>query len=113
MMIFGLKGMSAYRHHANELGADTKKVDDIIAKTLYFTLTNMNFNFDEHIAQLLEVGKAGVEVMDALSNAHTAKFGVPSLVKVSQNKAFGKAILVSGHNLHALKALLEQTEEKA
>lgn len=112
MMIFGLKGMSAYRHHANELGADTKKVDDIISKTLYFTLTNMNFNFDEHIAQLLELGKAGVEVMDALSGAHTAKFGVPTPVKVTQNRAHGKAILVSGHNLHALKALLEQTEGK-
>lgn len=112
MMIFGLKGMSAYRHHASELGADTKSVDDIIAKTLYFTLTNMNFNFDEHIAQLLEVGKGGVEVMDILSNAHTSKFGIPSPVRVSQNKASGKAILVSGHNLHALKALLEQTDGK-
>lgn len=112
MMIFGLKGMSAYRHHASELGADTKSVDDIIAKTLYFTLTNMNFNLEEHIAQLLEVGKGGVEVMDILSNAHTSKFGIPSPVKVTQNKASGKAILVSGHNLHALKALLEQTKDK-
>lgn len=112
IMIFGLKGMSAYRHHANELGANTKPVDDVIAQTLYFTLTNMNFNFDEHIAQLLKVGKAGVEVMDILSNAHTSTYGVPSPVRVSQNKAEGKGILVSGHNLHMLKALLEQTQGK-
>ena len=24
-MVFGLKGLSAYRHHAHELGADTKR----------------------------------------------------------------------------------------
>lgn len=112
MMIFGLKGMSAYRHHANELGADTKSVDDVIAQTLYFTLTNMNFNFEEHIQQLLKVGKAGVEVMDILSNAHTSTYGIPSPVRVTQNKAEGKAILVSGHNLHMLKDLLEQTKDK-
>ena len=112
MMIFALKGLSAYRHHANELGANTKNVDDIMAQTLYFTLTNMNFNFDQHIEQLLKVGKAGVEVMDILSNAHTNKFGIPTPVKISQNKANGKAILVSGHNLHALKELLEQTKDK-
>lgn len=112
MMIFALKGLSAYRHHANELGANTKNVDDVMAQTLYFTLTNMNFNFDQHIEQLLKVGKAGVEVMDILSNAHTNKFGIPAPVKISQNKAEGKAILVSGHNLHALKELLEQTKDK-
>ncbi|PSM52724.1 putative hydroxylamine reductase [Campylobacter blaseri] len=112
MMVFGLKGMSAYRHHANELGADTKFVDDTIADTLYFTLTNSNFNFDEHIKQILEVGKAGVDVMGKLSNAHTNAFGIPSPVKVTQNKASGKAILVSGHNLFALKELLEQTKDK-
>ena len=112
MMIFALKGLSAYRHHANELGANTKNVDDVMAQTLYFTLTNMNFNFDQHIEQLLKVGKAGVEVMDILSNAHTSKFGIPTPVKITQNKASGKAILVSGHNLHALKELLEQTKDK-
>ena len=57
-MIFGLKGLSAYRHHADELGADTSAVDRVMADTLYFTLTNSNFNFDEHIKQLLAVGSA-------------------------------------------------------
>ena len=49
-MVFGLKGLSAYRHHAHELGADTSAVDTVMTDTLYFTLTNSNFNFDEHIA---------------------------------------------------------------
>ena len=67
MMIFGLKGLASYRSHAAELGADTKPVDDVMAETLYFTLTNVNFNFDEHIAQLMKVGQAGVKVMGLLS----------------------------------------------
>jgi hydroxylamine reductase len=112
IMIYGLKGLSAYRTHANEFGADTKEVDDVIAETLYFTLTNVNFNFDDHIAQLMKIGQAGVRMMDILSEAHTSHLGIPTPVRVSQNKAEGKAILVSGHNLDMLHKLLQDTEGK-
>lgn len=112
IMVFGLKGLAAYREHVKELGADTSAIDDVMSESLYFTLTNVNFNFDEHIAQLMKIGNAGVQVMDLLSNAHTGHFGIPAPVQVSQNKAEGKAILVSGHNLKMLKALLEQTDGK-
>lgn len=112
IMIYGLKGLSAYRGHANEFGANTKEVDDVIAETLYFTLTNVNFNFDDHIAQLMKVGRAGITMMDILSEAHTSHLGIPTPVKISQNKAEGKGILVSGHNLDMLQELLKQTEGK-
>ena len=111
-MIYGLKGLAAYRYHADEMGVDFKEVDDVTQETLYFTLTNVNFNFEQHIAQLMKVGNAGVKMMDILSNAHTNTFGVPTPVKVSQNKAEGKGILISGHNLVMLKELLELTEGK-
>ncbi len=112
MMIYGLKGLSAYRTHANQFGANTKEVDDVIAKTLYFTLTNSNFNFDDHIAQLMKIGNAGVTMMNTLSDTHTSKLGIPTPVTVSQNKAEGKAILVSGHNLDMFYKLLKDTEGK-
>ncbi|WOE70205.1 hydroxylamine reductase [Hydrogenimonas thermophila] len=112
-MIYGLKGLSAYREHLNELAPEqVKDIDDVIAETLYFTLTNVNFNFDDHIKQLMKVGSAGVKVMDRLSNAHTNKFGIPTPVVIPQNRVEGKAILVSGHNLEMLKALLEATKDK-
>lgn len=112
-MIYGLKGLSAYREHLNELApASTKNVDDVMSETLYFTLTNVNFNFDDHIKQLMKVGSAGVEVMDKLSNAHTGKFGIPTPVVIPQNQVEGKAILVSGHNLEMFEALLKATEGK-
>lgn len=113
IMIFGLKGLSAYREHLNELKPlETKNVDDIMSETLYFTLTNVNFNFNDHIKQLMKVGSAGVEVMDKLSNAHTGKFGIPTPVVVPQNKVEGKAILVSGHNLEMFEELLKATQDK-
>lgn len=113
IMIFGLKGLSAYREHLNELQpSQTKNIDDVVNETLYFTLTNVNFNFDDHIKQLMKVGSAGVEVMDKLSNAHTGKFGIPTPVTVPQNQVEGKAILVSGHNLDMLEKLLLATEGK-
>ncbi|MEA3353397.1 MAG: hydroxylamine reductase [Campylobacterota bacterium] len=113
IMIFGLKGLSAYREHLNELKPlETKNIDDIMSETLYFTLTNVNFNFNDHINQLLKVGTAGVEVMDKLSNAHVSKFGIPTPVVVPQNKVEGKAILVSGHNLEMFEELLKATQDK-
>ncbi|MDQ1298713.1 MAG: hydroxylamine reductase [Campylobacterota bacterium] len=113
IMIFGLKGLAAYREHLNELQpTQTKTVDDVMSETLYFTLTNVNFNFQDHIKQLMKVGSAGVDVMDKLSNAHTAKFGIPTPVVVPQNMVEGKAILVSGHNLEMFEALLKATEGK-
>jgi len=113
LMVFGLKGLSAYREHLNELNPyATKSVDDVMSESLYFTLTNVNFNFDDHINQLMKIGQAGVKVMDELSNAHTKQFGIPKPVVVPQNKVEGKAILVSGHNLDMFAALLEATKDK-
>ncbi|OSM00244.1 hydroxylamine reductase [Magnetofaba australis] len=112
LMVYGLKGLAAYREHARELGADTVEVDDVVAETLYFTMTNVNFNFDQHIAQLMKIGSAGVKVMDLLSDAHVNRLGAPLPTPVSQNKAEGRAILVSGHNLAMLADLLEATAGK-
>ena len=111
LMVFGLKGLSSYREHLNELAPEkTKNIDDVISETLYFTLTNVNFNFDDHIKQLMKVGSAGIEVMDKLSNAHTGTFGIPTPVVVPQNVVEGKAMLVSGHNLDMFEKLLKATE---
>ena len=113
IMIFGLKGLSAYREHLNTFKPElTKEIDDVMSETLYFTLTNVNFNFNDHINQLMKIGRAGSLVMDRLSNTHTNKFGIPTPVTVSQNKVEGKAILVSGHDLEMFERLLIATQAK-
>lgn len=111
-MIYGLKGLAAYREHAKEMGADTGEIDDVISESLYFTMTNVNFSFDDHIAQLMKIGASGVKVLDMLSDGHVNRLGLPTPVEVSQNRAEGKAILVSGHNLDMLEGLLEATAGK-
>jgi len=111
-IIFGLKGVAAYASHARELGYTDPEVSEVIERGLYSTLTNVNFNLEDHINLALEVGDATVKVMDLLDKAHTDELGVPSPVEVEQNKVEGNCILVTGHNLHALKELLEQSEGK-
>ena len=113
IMIFGLKGLSAYREHLNTFKPElTKEIDDVMSETLYFTLTNVNFNFNDHINQLMKIGRAGSKVMELLGEAHTNKFGIPTPVRVPQNKVEGKAILVSGHDLEMFERLLIATEGK-
>ncbi|SHM56411.1 hydroxylamine reductase [Caldanaerovirga acetigignens] len=111
-IILGLKGISAYAVHARELGFTDPEVDATVQEALYMTLTNVNFNLQEHIDMAMKVGKATVKVMELLDKAHTSKFGIPEPVEVPQDKIEGHCILVTGHNLHALKLLLEQSEGK-
>ncbi len=111
-IIFGLKGVAAYRTHANELGKTDPEVDAIVSEALYTTLTNSNFSLEENVSMVLKVGTAAVKVMDLLDGAHTSKLGVPVPTVVSQDKIEGKCILVTGHNFYALEELLKQTEGK-
>lgn len=112
IIILGLKGVAAYATHARELGYTDPEVDKITHQGLYFTLTNVNFNLEEHIAMALKVGSATVRVMELLDKAHTERLGIPQPIQVTNNKIEGKCILVTGHNLLALEELLKQTKGK-
>ncbi|HZG13863.1 MAG TPA: hydroxylamine reductase [Candidatus Bathyarchaeia archaeon] len=111
-IIFALKGIAAYATHARQLGYTDPEVDKITHEALYLTLTNSNFNLQEHLDMAMKVGNAAVRIMDVLDRAHTTHFGIPQPVTVPQNKIEGKCIVVTGHNLYALEELLKQTEGK-
>ncbi|HZW83116.1 MAG TPA: hydroxylamine reductase [Candidatus Deferrimicrobium sp.] len=111
-IIFALKGIAAYATHARQLGYSDPEVDAITQEALYTTLTNVNFNLEDHINLAMKVGGATVKIMDVLDKAHTGLLGVPQPVVVSQNKIEGHCIIVTGHNLFALEELLKQTEGK-
>ncbi|WP_027416838.1 hydroxylamine reductase [Aneurinibacillus terranovensis] len=111
-IIFALKGIAAYATHAKQLGYTDPDVDAITHEALYLTLTNSNFNMQEHIDMAMKVGTAAVKVMDLLDRAHTSRLGIPQPITVSQNKVEGKSIVITGHNLFALEELLKQTEGK-
>lgn len=111
-IVFALKGIAAYATHARQLGYVDEEVDAITHEALYMTLTNSNFNLQEHLDMAMKVGTAAIRIMDVLDRAHTEHFGVPVPVTVPQNKIEGKSIVVTGHNLYALEELLKQTEGK-
>ncbi|MFV8828312.1 hydroxylamine reductase [Alkalihalobacterium sp. APHAB7] len=111
-IVFALKGIAAYATHARQLGYSDPEVDKVTHEALYMTLTNSNFNMQEHIDMALKVGNAAVRIMELLDRAHTDRLGIPQPITVSQNKVEGKAIIVTGHNLLALEELLKQSEGK-
>ena len=109
LIIYGLKGMSAYLKHANELNYDDENVNAFMQATLAKTLDD-SLSIDELIALTLETGKVGVDGMALLDKANTESYGNPEVTKVNIGVGKNPGILVSGHDLRDLEQLLEQTE---
>ena len=109
LIIYGLKGMSAYMKHANALGYDNEDINAFMQSTLAKTLDN-SLTIDELIALTLEAGKVGVDAMALLDSANTDTYGNPEITKVNIGVRNNPGILVSGHDLKDLELLLKQTE---
>lgn len=111
-LIYAMKGISAYNSLFNELGHNDDEIDEFLTKGLYTTLTNVNFDLEDLIKKGLEAGKINIKMMDLLKKAHIEHFGEPEPQEVKVGSQKGPGILVTGHDLKALKQLLEQTEGK-
>lgn len=109
LIIYGIKGMSAYMKHANALGYDSEDINAFMQATLAKTLDD-NLTIDELIALTLETGKVGVDGMALLDSANTGTYGHPEINKVNIGVRKNPGILVSGHDLKDLELLLKQTE---
>ncbi len=109
LILYGLKGVAAYAAHALALGAGDPLSFAKIHELLDF-LTKPAPAADELLTNALAVGELNYRVMEILDKAHTETFGHPVPSKVRLHARKGKAILVSGHDLHDLYALLEQTK---
>ncbi|MHB9132729.1 MAG: hydroxylamine reductase [Armatimonadota bacterium] len=111
LIAYGLKGMAAYADHAHVLGQDSDEVYGFVHEALDF-LARDTYTVDELVGMALKVGEVNLTVMGLLDTANTGAYGhpVPTPVRVTPVK--GKAILVSGHDLKDLAALLEQTKDK-
>jgi hydroxylamine reductase len=108
LVLYGIKGVAAYAVQAMALGAGDPNSFAKIHEVLDF-LTRTSTTADELLAMALSVGELNYRVMEILDAAHTGTFGHPQPAKVRLGARRGKAILVSGHDLHDLYALLEQT----
>ena len=109
LITYGLKGLCAYTSHANALLREDPELDAFIQSALAKTLDD-SLTADELTALTLETGKFGVRGMALLDQANTDTFGNPEITKVNIGTRKNPGILVSGHDLHDLEMLLEQTQ---
>ncbi len=111
-MLYGLKGAAAYADHAAFLGHESPQLYTAMFTLLTFGFDGATPSLDAWVNAALECGKVNLMAMELLDAANTGTYGHPDPTAVSLRPRPGKAILVSGHDLKDLYALLVQTEGK-
>jgi len=110
-LLFGLKGIAAYADHAQILGQEDPIVYAFVQEGLA-SLADEKINLEAALGLVLKCGEVNLRTMELLDAANTGAYGHPVPTAVSLGAKKGKAIMVSGHDLKDLEALLEQTEGK-
>ncbi|MTJ81162.1 MAG: hydroxylamine reductase [Telmatospirillum sp.] len=108
LLTYGIKGMAAYAHHARVLGHTLPEVNAFMSEALE-ALARPVTGLPELLALNMRCGEASLAAMALLDGANTGVMGHPVPTPVLMGHKPGKAILVSGHDLGDLAALLEQT----
>jgi len=111
LVLYGLKGTAAYSEHARVLGTEEAEASAEFHRIAAFLATDPT-DVDALIRESLAVGALNFKVMELLDAANTGRFGHPEVTMVRMTPKKGKAILVSGHDLGDLHAILHQTQGK-
>ena len=109
LIMYGVKGLAAYTHHALNLNYEDEIIYEIIEDAL-FAISSKNLGADELTSMVLQVGETGVKAMALLDKANTSTYGNPEITKVNIGVGKNPAILVSGHDLKDFEELLIQTQ---
>ena len=110
LILFGLKGVAAYAYHANILGYFDETVDKFFYEAL--RAISKDLSTEELLNLTLKTGEINLKCMELLDKANTETYGQPIPTKVSTEIEPGPFIVVTGHDLHDLALLLEQTKDK-
>ncbi|MGL4606781.1 MAG: hydroxylamine reductase [Eubacteriaceae bacterium] len=110
LILLGIKGISAYAHHAEVLGYKNSEVDQFFYKAL--CAIGSDLGLDDLLPLVLETGRINLLCMELLDQANTETYGIPEPTKVSLEIEPGPFIVVTGHDLRDLKLLLEQTLDR-
>ena len=110
LILFGVRGMAAYAYHAMVLGYTDDAVNRFFAKALF--AVGEDWGMDELLPIVMEVGEKNLKCMALLDKANTESYGTPAPATVPLTVEKGPFIVITGHDLHDLKLLLEQTEGK-
>ncbi|WP_424362181.1 hydroxylamine reductase [Methylocystis parvus] len=111
LILYGLKGVCAYAHHAEVLGQERDAIYEAVEHALD-TLAREEKDIGALLEESLALGRANFVAMEALDAANTGTFGSPVPTNVRVTPIKGKAILVSGHDMKDLHAILEATKDK-
>ncbi len=111
LLIYGIKGVTAYTHHAFRLGKKDEKIFEFIKQGFAATL-DKSLDKDDFLDLALKCGEINIRAMEILDAAHTETYGHPTPTQVPLGHKKGKAILVSGHDLEDLENILKQSEGK-
>jgi hydroxylamine reductase len=106
---YGLKGVCAYTAHCSQLGFMDEEIMSAIHE-IWTKLASKEADMEGLFANALRVGEVNTKVLALLDSSHAANFGDPGPTSVRMTAVEGKCILVSGHDLQDLHALLEQTK---
>ncbi|MEB3189958.1 MAG: hydroxylamine reductase [Snowella sp.] len=109
-VLYGVKGLASYTFHAYELGQEDNKIYAFIEEALT-DLDRNDLSVGDWVGLALKVGEMNLRAMELLDLGHTSTFGHPTPTPVPLNYKPGKAILVSGHDIKQLAAILEQTQD--
>ena len=109
LVVYGLKGMAAYLEHAMRLEYNDESIHRFIQSTIA-SMTTESLSADELTALVLKTGETGVQTMALLDKANTSRYGHPEITRVNIGAGTRPGILISGHDLHDLEELLEQTQ---
>ncbi|MHC1740524.1 MAG: hydroxylamine reductase [Anaerolineaceae bacterium] len=110
-LLFGMKGMAAYAHHAGVLGYRDEIVDQWFMKGLA-SVIDPKLSMDDVLALVMEFGQINLSCMELLDRANTSTYGHPEPTHTLITRKKGPFIVVSGHDLHDLYQILEQTAGK-
>lgn len=109
LVVFGLKGVAAYYHHAEMLGYTDESITDFMEKGLASTLQTLPV--DQMVALVLECGGIGVKTLALLDTANIKTYGSPEITSVRTTVGTKPGILITGHDLRDFEQLLEQSKD--
>jgi hydroxylamine reductase len=111
LLVYGIKGVAAYADHAAILGQEDDAVYAFIHEGLAATL-DKRLSVNDFVGLAMKCGETNLRAMELLDAGNTGTYGHPVPTAVPLGAKKGKAILVSGHDLADLEAILKQTEGK-
>ncbi|MBS0017417.1 MAG: hydroxylamine reductase [Arthrospira sp. SH-MAG29] len=107
-VLYGLKGLASYSFHAQELGQEDDRLYSFTHQALA-ALEEPSLGLEDWVNLAMKVGEMNLLAMELLDAGHTNHYGHPIPTVVPLNAIAGKAILVSGHDIKQLEAILKQT----